>query len=186
MCILNARKPRPWASQAYMVTAAAAPAMRLAILLLCCTPAFAVGSRVVVTFVNASAAPVPHLADLAVVKRYGRRLVLALPPQRTSLLDAELAAIAALGPIVDVEVDSHVLTTSAQWNLYGQYGIHLPTASASNASTNATAIAVLDSGFASGGWDFVSDASISGDGDGRDANATDPGSSQCCYNRPMA
>ena len=63
-----------------------------------------------------------------------------------------------------------------QWNLWGQWGIGL---GAINKTGNGT-IAVLDSGFDEAeGWDFVSDASISGDGDGRDPNATDPGNTLC-------
>ena len=63
-----------------------------------------------------------------------------------------------------------------QWNLWGQWGIRL---NATNKTGNGT-IAVLDSGFDEAeGWDFVSDASISGDGDGRDPNATDPGNTLC-------
>ena len=68
-------------------------------------------------------------------------------------------------------VHSLSVISEEQWNLHGRYGVHIPP------FYNETApVAVLDSGFESAvGWDFISDASISGDGDGRDSNASDPG-----------
>ena len=146
------------------------------------------GARVVVTFANAPSTLEGNttVGGLSVVKQYGRRLVLLLPYTRDSLLDSELEVIGVLGAIERVENDTTVLVSSSasavseragQWNLYAPYGIHPP----QTTPQTKYSIAILDSGFSGSwngsgeGWDFVSDLSISGDGDGRDPNATDPG-----------
>ena len=100
-------------------------------------------------------------------------------------------------------VPNDPLYPSYQWHYgnsprYGgaQYGISLP--SAWNISTGAGAkVAVIDSGFTDHpdllpnilpGYDFISDTYISNDGDGRDADAHDPGdgiSSEAYSNCPI-
>ena len=71
-------------------------------------------TRVVVTFTN-----VPHSLEgmtrvegLSIVKQYGRRLVLALPPTRESLIDSEFEFLNTLGTIQGVENDTSVLIQS--------------------------------------------------------------------------
>ena len=76
-----------------------------------------------------------------------------------------------------------------QWNLQdasnASYGIHLPGAWAVTTGTAQIVIAVLDTGVlfthpdlknrSLPGYDFISDPTRANDGDGRDADATDPG-----------
>jgi len=138
----------------------------------------AVCTRVVITFTNVPQVVegMTKVAGLSVVKQYGRRLVLVLPPTRESLVDSEFEFLNTLGTVQGVENDTSVLISSSdQWNLYGAYGIHIPPPQPFD--NTSSAIAILDSGFdgAVEGFDFVSDPTIAGDGDGRDANATDPG-----------
>jgi serine protease len=74
-----------------------------------------------------------------------------------------------------------------QWYLYGDYGINAPQAWAQMPSTyaNPVVVAVIDTGFTNHsdlnsqvvpGYDFVSTDQVSNDGDGWDADASDPGS----------
>lgn len=74
-----------------------------------------------------------------------------------------------------------------QWYLYGTYGINAPKAWAQLPATypRQVVVAVIDTGFASHpdldsqvvpGYDFVSQDQTSNDGDGWDADASDPGS----------
>ena len=148
-------------------------------------------SRLVVTF-NHSSSLVDVPRGMNVVKQYGRRLVIEL---EWEVNDADLNYTRGVWPdAVDVEIDlpvstSQVYTNSSfpqpvspmsntlaipgqsQWNLFGTWGLGLT----GNETGNST-VAILDTGFDNAyGYDFVSDASISGDGDGRDQNATDPG-----------
>lgn len=71
-----------------------------------------------------------------------------------------------------------------QWYLNGAYGINAPKAWAVSLGTNDVVVAVLDGGIAAHpqlsarmvpGYDFVSNVSDSNDGDGPDADASDPG-----------
>ena len=145
-------------------------------------------TRVVITFTNVprSLESMTGVEGLSIVKQYGRRLVLALPPTRESLIDSEFEFLNTLGTIQGVENDTSVLISSSdQWNLYGTYGIHIHPPQPFKNTSSATAIlaitiAILDSGFdgAVEGFDFVSDPTLAGDSDGRDANATDPGKTQ--------
>lgn len=73
---------------------------------------------------------------------------------------------------------------SLQWYLGTEHGIAATRAWTSTRGNSSVVVAVLDSGITShpefegqlvAGYDFVSDATKSGDGDGRDADATDPG-----------
>lgn len=73
---------------------------------------------------------------------------------------------------------------SLQWYLGTEHGIAATRAWTATRGTSQVVIAVLDSGITAhpefdgqvvDGYDFVSDASKSGDGDGRDADASDPG-----------
>lgn len=73
---------------------------------------------------------------------------------------------------------------SSQWNLNGTYGMRLPVAWDSTTGSNAVVVAVIDTGITSHselsgrtvpGYDFISDTFIANDGDGRDADPSDPG-----------
>jgi serine protease len=70
-----------------------------------------------------------------------------------------------------------------QWNLHATYGANVPPVWQYGAGSGVT-IAIVDTGFTAHedlfgrtlpGHDFIGDGSVSYDGDGRDANATDPG-----------
>ena len=71
-----------------------------------------------------------------------------------------------------------------QWNLSDTWGARLPAAWDKTTGLSSVVVAVLDSGTTphaelSGrllpGYDFISDAFVANDGDGRDADASDPG-----------
>lgn len=73
---------------------------------------------------------------------------------------------------------------SKQWHLNGANGINVSTAWKRTNGDASIVVAVIDSGITSHpdlegqlvpGYDFVSEAATSGDGDGRDADPTDPG-----------
>jgi len=73
---------------------------------------------------------------------------------------------------------------SLQWYLGTEHGIAATRAWTATRGLSSVVVAVLDSGITShpefegqlvSGYDFVSDATKSGDGDGRDADPTDPG-----------
>ncbi|PYE55228.1 S8 family serine peptidase [Deinococcus yavapaiensis] len=104
-----------------------------------------------------------------------------------SLLTAAfLAGVAPAIRATPVVTQSPVVPPSLPWNLAA---IHLPISTVSLGAMSTTAstsntIAILDTGYATvpsirgtvvNGYDFVSDAATSGDGDGRDADATDTG-----------
>lgn len=72
---------------------------------------------------------------------------------------------------------------SEQWNLVGEYGIRAPQAW-DHASGSGVVVAVLDTGITAHpdldgrvvpGYDMISYTSVSNDGDGRDADPSDPG-----------
>ncbi len=71
-----------------------------------------------------------------------------------------------------------------QWHYYETYGINLPQAWNITRGVTGTVVAVIDTGhrphvdLASrivGGYDFISDAQVANDGNGRDADPQDPG-----------
>lgn len=73
---------------------------------------------------------------------------------------------------------------SSQWHLFAEYGINLPKAWNYTRGTKATVVAVIDSGITKHpdldpqlvpGYDFVSNKTRSNDGDGWDADPSDPG-----------
>lgn len=73
---------------------------------------------------------------------------------------------------------------SSQWHLFAEYGINLPKAWNYTRGTKATIVAVIDSGITKHpdldsqlvpGYDFVSNKTRSNDGDGWDADPSDPG-----------
>jgi serine protease len=84
-----------------------------------------------------------------------------------------------------------------QWDLYeSTAGINMPTAWNSATGSGVT-IAIIDTGYRPhadlaanvvGGYDFISDTSVSNDGDGRDSDASDPGdwtaANQCASGDP--
>jgi subtilisin family serine protease len=90
-------------------------------------------------------------------------------------------------PQMEIDTISKVTDKNFQWNLADSepFSIHVEHIWKETNSTPYITIAVLDSGLASvaetaflhinWGFDFVSDTSISMDGDGRDFNSSDPG-----------
>lgn len=73
---------------------------------------------------------------------------------------------------------------SSQWHLFAEYGINLPKAWNYTRGSRSVVVAVIDSGITShpdldpqvvAGYDFVSNKARSNDGDGWDADASDPG-----------
>jgi hypothetical protein len=172
----------------------------IVILLLACLPQ--VSARSVITFHEMNACErVAALPECAlVVKCYGRRLVVddnscsnrawASTMEGIDTIESDYLVDASAESVESVQ--SSILSTESTpwldrwWPLSGgTFGIgaemmwHLTTGSTD------TVIAVLDSGLPSlahplfahvvAGYDFVSDSSLSQDGDGRDSNWEDPG-----------
>ena len=131
--------------------------------------------RVVVTFQSAEdrlrAVPPP---EASLLKSFGRRHVLLLKENNA----AEIAEAYAPVAVVSVEEDLPVLSSGQVASAAGKLGV----AALENYTTtrNAT-VAVLDTGFPryAEGYDFVSGTEISGDGDARDPDASDPGDTTC-------
>ena len=131
--------------------------------------------RVVVTFQSAEdrlrAVPPP---EASLLKSFGRRHVLLLTENNASQIAEAYAPLA----VVSVEEDLPVLSSGQVASAAAKLGV----AALENytATRNAT-VAVLDTGFPRYvvGYDFVSDTEISGDGDARDPDASDPGDTAC-------
>lgn len=124
----------------------------------------------------------------------GEAHVIKLP---NSLPEAEVRAItdklAALPEVEYAEPDrimQAILTPNdpsygQQWHYAGPFGINLPEAWDVTLGTNNVIVAVIDTGILTnhpdlagrtvGGFDFISDVNIANDGNGRDANPSDPG-----------
>jgi serine protease len=73
---------------------------------------------------------------------------------------------------------------NSQWQYSGTYSINLPSAWNYTTGVNSTVVAVIDTGYRPHvdltdrflqGYDFISIARVANDGDGRDADAQDPG-----------
>ena len=73
---------------------------------------------------------------------------------------------------------------SSQWQYSGTYSMNLPAAWNYTTGVNSTVVAVIDTGYRPHadlagrfvqGYDFISVAQVANDGDGRDADAQDPG-----------
>jgi len=115
-------------------------------------------------------------------------------PARTPIAEVEriAARLSALPEVEYAEPDYIMLPLlvpndpqySNQWHYYEAYGINLPQAWNITTGNANTVVAVIDTGhrphadLASrivGGYDFISDVQIANDGNGRDANAEDPG-----------
>lgn len=100
-------------------------------------------------------------------------------------LAAATGAALQAGVLSRALVPNDTFYASDQWNLYDSYGIHAPGAWDIERGSAGQVIAVLDTGILAHqdldpgrilpGYDFVSDPVSGGDGDGRDADATDPG-----------
>ena len=147
--------------------------------------------RVVVTFEDWEAARVAtSISRGTIVKQYGRRLVIDLG-RNVSFSDDARWIKGELNKVLDVELDSLITPTEEErvieWNLLDAepYGIYAESAWGLTNSTPQVVVAVLDTGMPSAagnvfhnmqaGYDFISDPYISLDGDGRDSNASDPG-----------
>lgn len=135
-------------------------------------------TRLVVTFRDSSSG-VTAPENVTVVKRYGRRLVLDMhrdtTKEDTDWLFSLWDNVIYVEPdflISFAAISSPVVPNTEQWNLFGPWGIGLNNFNNSGGGS----IAILDDGFANGtGYDFVSDSTLSGDGDGRDSNSENPG-----------
>ncbi len=113
-------------------------------------------------------------------------------PNRAAAM-ADLRVLAAVGGVAEVAPDLRVtadltpndsLYAGNQWDLFGSYGINAPTAWDTTTGSSSVTVAVIDTGITSHtelapnvlpGYDFISDPAIANDGDGRDADASDPG-----------
>jgi len=157
-------------------------------------------NRVVVTFESSLlAAGVKSIANATVVKQYGRRLVLDLG-RPIELPEDWIYEAVGVGGVVSIEEDifveiegmvfaNEVNTMPFQWNLADSepHSIHVEGMWRNTNSTPDVVVAVLDTGLAyeamglflhmGSGFDFISDPDVALDGDGRDADSTDPGDS---------
>ncbi len=117
-----------------------------------------------------------------------------LPVARTGTAAmAELHALAAVGGVAQVAPDVRVTAdlipndtyyASYQSDLFGTYGIDAPAAWDITTGSGSVTVAVIDTGITTHselaprvlpGYDFISDPETANDGDGRDADASDPG-----------
>jgi serine protease len=107
---------------------------------------------------------------------------------------ADLHALAAVSGVAEVVPDVHVTADlspddpyfvgNSQLDLSGTYGIDAPPAWDITTGSGSVVVAVIDTGITSHselsarvlpGYDFISDAAVANDGNGRDADASDPG-----------
>lgn len=117
-----------------------------------------------------------------------------VPEARTrAAATASLHALAAVPGVAEVAPDVRVtadltpndpLYASYQSDLFGTYGINAPAAWDHTTGSSGITVAVIDTGITGHtelasnvlpGYDFISDAETANDGDGRDADPSDPG-----------
>ncbi len=114
-------------------------------------------------------------------------------PVSGDALRATLAEIAATPGIAEVAVDHRVTAdlvpndtyfAGYQWDMGGGYGVHATTAWDTTTGSAGTVVAVIDTGITThselagrvvAGYDFISDVVQANDGNGRDADPSDPG-----------
>ena len=160
-------------------------------------------TRAVVTFSTVILRKTAVVAppNISVIKSYGRRLVVEVPPNSTT---ADLLGLRLYFNADGIESD-HFISSNAlevsgadqpaadaaaqqgQWPLLENepYSIHVQSIWDLTQGTHLGVVAVLDSGLPfvslplfqniTSGYDFISDPTYSLDGDGRDANWEDPG-----------
>ena len=100
---------------------------------------------------------------------------------------AAVPGVAGVAPDVRVQADltpNDPLYAANQSDLFGTWGIDAPAAWDVTTGSASVTVAVIDTGITShsefsgrvlAGYDFISDARIANDGDGRDPNPADPG-----------
>ncbi len=117
-----------------------------------------------------------------------------VPAARTrTAATASLHALAAVAGVAEVAPDVRMTAdltpndtyyASNQWDLFGPYGIDAPSAWDVTTGSTGVTVAVIDTGITSHtelaanvlpGYDFIDDVTTANDGDGRDADASDPG-----------
>ena len=95
-----------------------------------------------------------------------------------------LAGFPAVLPARPAMLSPNDTDYASQWNLSGSWGINAPAAWDVTTGSSSVVVAVLDTGFTSHaelsgrsvtGYDFVTNPLYANDGDGRDADASDPG-----------
>jgi len=114
-------------------------------------------------------------------------------PLSGDALRAALAEIAATPGVAEVAVDHRVTAdlvpndtyfAGYQWDMGGGYGVHATTAWDTTTGGPGTVVAVIDTGITAhselagrvvAGYDFISDVVQANDGNGRDADPSDPG-----------
>ena len=114
-------------------------------------------------------------------------------PLSGDALRATLAEIAATPGVAEVAVDHRVTAdlvpndtyfAGYQWDMDGGYGVHATTAWDTTTGSPGVVVAVIDTGITAhselagrvvAGYDFISDVVQANDGNGRDADPSDPG-----------
>ncbi len=155
------------------------------------------GDRLVVTFdANVSVGSLNAATDVVELTKAGAvdasvkvfELSRTVRGSDATVLEKQLEDVAG---VVSVQWDKQVqhLETndshwSALWNMHGSYGVNVETAWQHTQGDGAV-VAVVDTGILANhedligqtvpGYDFISDTAVSGDGDGRDSDPSDPG-----------
>lgn len=136
----------------------------------------------------------PQAVRLEVLRPLGAAFIVSLSPVQPLAMAEQIAsalarepgvAFAELSRRVNVKFTPNELATSGQWYLTESYGIQAQSAWDVTRGSNSVVIAVLDTGTLGHadidasrilpGYDFISSAATANDGDGRDADPTDPG-----------